>query len=186
EGKIVVHQVPAAPVDREQLHHRRILRGVRHRPAAQVALAPVDLIEEPAGISELRDHLLFARRKTRFAVGHADRLPSRRSFRLVVYGTTARVARAGVALRNHRGGTRATRPRTRDCILSHRRNCQQPRTGNAQPQRSSHAITSHFFSATKVTSPSRPETGSGGTNPNTPPPPPPPGRAGAAGSSSIC
>ena len=91
--EVLVHQVPPAPVDREQLGQHRALRRVVHHVPTQIALVPVQLIQQPACIRQLGNHLLLARRQPGLVVRHRNGLPARSPIGLIVYRTPARIAR---------------------------------------------------------------------------------------------
>ena len=115
EGLVAVEEVPAAAVDGEEAQHVRVLRGVVHHVAAEVAGVEVELVELVAGVGKLGDHLLLAGGEAGLVVGDLDDLPAGGALGLVVIGAASGVAvlqevgrcgRAGWAREDGIGGLR--------------------------------------------------------------------------------
>ena len=98
KGKFSSTQVPAAAHDGEELSEGRALRGAIHCPTAKVALMPIKLIRQTAGIGQPGHHQPLPRSEVGLCVRHHDRLPARRALRLVMDWTPAGIAFGGVAL----------------------------------------------------------------------------------------
>ena len=107
EGMVLVHEIPAAAVDREVAPHLLrerpliVLQLFVERQAFRIALPPVHPLEVPAGDHQLIDHLALPQGQSHTVERHRDRLEA--SQPLVEIRCRARQCRwprAGIPLRH--------------------------------------------------------------------------------------
>ena len=92
EREVIIQQIPPAAHDAEEFGKHRALRHAINCPSTQIALMPVQLVHQPAGIRQLCHHLLLARAELGTRVGHYDGFPARGALRFVVHWTSAGIA----------------------------------------------------------------------------------------------
>ena len=90
--KVIIQQIPPAAHDAEEFGKHRALRHAINCPSTQIALMPVQLVHQPAGVSQLCHHLLLPRTEPGTLVGHYDGPPARGALRFVVHWTSAGIA----------------------------------------------------------------------------------------------
>jgi hypothetical protein len=74
---VLVDQIPTAAHDCQESLERGIAGALVTRQSIEIALAPIDIVEAPAGFDELIHHLTFALRQSRGPERHIDVLPLR-------------------------------------------------------------------------------------------------------------
>ena len=72
---ILVDQIPTPAHDRQQRFERGIGGGLQEREAGEIALPPVNVVQQAAGFDELVDHPALALCQSRGAERHVDVLP---------------------------------------------------------------------------------------------------------------
>jgi hypothetical protein len=61
KGTVLIDEIPAAAHNNKETPDGGVLGGAQEIAAGQVALAPIDFVEQAAGVDQLFDHLAFLR-----------------------------------------------------------------------------------------------------------------------------
>ena len=93
ERLVGVDEIKAAAHDVEQVFQHRAARAFIECEAAQIALPPVDVVQQLARFNQLAHHLLLADGETLCMKRHIDALPFGEAFGLIVEGASARILR---------------------------------------------------------------------------------------------
>ena len=95
EWEVVIQEIPPVAHHAEEFGKHRALCHAIHCPSTQIALLPVQLVHQPAGIGKLRDHLPLARAEPCTLVRDNNPPPASGAVRFVVRWASAGIASRG-------------------------------------------------------------------------------------------